>query len=595
MAADAVQGALAQLIEKTATLVSSPATAKLNREVEALAAAIQRSASARAAQAEKLSAREALITKAQKLNPEKIGQHDIDALQDAWRNLPALETAAVGQAERFSQALAKAKEAMHGAQEAHKERAAKAREFFAEVKPKLEEALAQGHAQDAIKLHDKLLARREDLRFAAGGLARELNALLDEAGKLKGWQRFTNVNKREELIERAEKIAVNPLPPQLQENEINSLQEQWRALDKELGGATDKQWDKFRVATSKAYEPVRAHKKSMAKVREHNAAAKAQQITEMKELLAQVDWETVDWKAVEQLRREAWTRWRAAGPVNRKAAEKLSEQNAAVMKELDNRLAEARGREQRRRAALTEQATGLQGKPFPGVLADIRALQERWNSERLGVVLPRKIEEETWQTFRGALNAVFAKRDEKRKELESELQANLQTKLALVAEANALSAETDPRMLESKLRDIASRWDASGRVPHAKMDVVNDAWRSAQAAARAALTALRSGAEKNAIEAARMASLPSRATASAQQQQAKLQALLDLEIAAQADSPDQFRDERLKRQVALLAKSFQGDRSDLGSIAKRVIAWHNMPGGDEAMDARLQAVLHKLR
>ncbi|MFM2398779.1 MAG: hypothetical protein RL341_936 [Pseudomonadota bacterium] len=594
MQADEVQRAVADALGKASLLKATPATTRISRDIDALAASIQHDVAQQRAQSEKLSAREHLVIKAQKLNPEKIGLQDIEALQDAWRKLPPLEGPAIALAERFSHALAKAKDAMAAAQEAQKEKAKAAREFFADIKPALEAALAEGHAQEAIKLHDKIAARRDDIRFAPASMARELGALLEQAGKLKGWQRFTNVNKRDELIERAEKIAATPLPPQLQETEINALQEQWRALDKELGGATDKQWDKFRAATGKAYEPVRAYKKTMAKVREHNASAKASQIAEMKELLTQVDWETVDWKAVEQLRREAWARWRAAGPVNRKVADKLSEQNAAVMKELDDRLGEARGREQARRAALTQQAGALAGKPFPGVLSDIRALQERWNSERLGVVLPRKLEEETWQAFRNALNAVFARRDEKRKELESELQANLQTKQALIAEARVLAQETEPRMLESKLRDVAARWDSAGRVPHAKADAINDQWRAAQAAAKTALTNLRSGAEKNAIETARQAGLAARADATPQQQQAKLQALLDLEIAAQTDSPDEFRDDRLKRQVALLAKSFQGERSDLGSLAKRVIAWHNLPGGDDAMDARLAVILRKL-
>jgi hypothetical protein len=593
LTADDVRGQVTDVLAGVQRLLPVPATAKISREIDALATSIQDELAQRESLSEKLSAREALIAKAQKLNPEKIGLQDIETLQEAWSRLPQLDGPVLALAERFSHALAKAKDAMTAAQEAQKEKAKSAREFFAQIKPMLESALAQGHAQDAIKLHDRVTARREDMRFVPAGIARELGELLEQAGKLKGWQRFTNVNKRDELIERAEKIAATPLPPQLQETEINSLQEHWRALDKELGGATDKQWDKFRSATGKAYEPVRAYKKTMAKVREHNASAKASQIAEMKELLAQVDWTTVDWKAVEQLRREAWARWRAAGPVNRKLADKLSEQNAAVMKELDDRLAHARGLEQRRRTVLTEQAAALAGKPFPGVLAEIRTLQERWNSERMGVVLPRKLEEETWQNFRSALNAVFAKRDEKRKELESELQANLHAKQALIGEMRALVQEADTRMLESKLRDVSARWDATGRVPHAKADAINDAWRSAQVDARSALTRLRSSVEKNAIEAARTASLAARGNATPEQQQAKLQALLDLEIAAQTDSPDEFRDDRLKRQVALLAKSFQGERSDLGSLAKRVIAWHGMPGGDDAMDARLSAVIAK--
>lgn len=592
-APEAVQDALANALGKASMLEAGPVTAKISREIDALAISIQRESAARAEQAEKLSARERLILKAQQLNPEKIGTHDLDALQEAWRRLPALETSAVGQGERFSHALAKAKEAMLAAQAAQKERAEKAREFFAQIKPQLEQALEQGHAQEAIKLHDKLIARREDLRFATGSTARELHALLEEAGKLKGWQRFTNVNKRDELIERVEKIVQHPLPPQLQDAEITSLQNEWRALDKELGGATDKQWDKFRAATGKAYEPVREHKKTMAKVREHNAQTKAGQIAEMKELLAQVDWNTVDWKAVEQLRREAWTRWRAAGPVNRKVADQLAEQNAAVMKELDERLGHARELELKRREQLTTQVGTLVGKPFPGVLSEIRTLQERWSSERLGVLLPRKTEEQTWQTFRSAIDAVFAQRDEKRKELFSELEANLTAKQELLTRLQALPQETDARMLDSKLRDLQAQWDGIGSVPKAKANTVNDAWREGLSQAKASVTRLRNAAQRDAIEQARQANLPTRASATAQQQQAKMNALLDLEIAAQSDSPDQFRDERLKRQVALLAKSFSGQRSEVGSLAQRVIDWHALPGGDETMDARLHTLMQR--
>jgi hypothetical protein len=218
-------------------------------------------------------------------------------------------------------------------------------------------------------------------------------------------------------------------------------------------------------------------------------------------------------------------------------------------------------------------------------------LQERWTAQRLGVVLPRKMEEQSWQAFRTAIDGVFAQRDEKRKELFSELEANLTAKQELLTQLQALPQETEARMLESKLRDLQARWDDIGRVPNAKAAALNEAWRSGINQAKASANQLRSSAQYSAIEQARLANLPTRATATAAEQQAKMHALLDLEIAAQSDSPDQFRDERLKRQVALLAKSFSGQRTEVGSLAQRIIDWHALPGGDEAMDARLQALM----
>ncbi|KPF68228.1 hypothetical protein IP84_10865 [beta proteobacterium AAP99] len=587
---------LAALVARVGELEAAPGTARIGREIEAAAQALQRSTQERIDHADRIGAREALIAQAKALDAEKIGQRDLDDLQEQWRRLPALDHAAVELAERFSNALAKAKSAMATAHEQQKEKAKAAREFFDEVAGKLATALETGHAVDAIKVHDQIRARMADLRFAPAGVSRKIHALMEDAGKLKGWQKFTNVNKRDELIERAEKIAATPLPADLQEAEIKSLQDQWKALDKELGGATDKLWNRFRGATGKAYESVREHRKLQSKLRDRNADAKQDQIRQLKELLAQVDWVTVDWKAVEQLRREAWTAWRAAGPVNRKLADALSKEHDAVMSELDAKLDGARAQERSRRARLTAEAQSLASSDVRDAIIKVRALQERWTSERVGVFLGRKEEDESWQSFRSACNAVFAQRDAKKQEFVGELEANFKTKQGLLAKLQEAAAGTDRKALAAALKTLQTEWDATGDVPRARVGELVGAWRAAQDTARKQLTVLAAQQDKLRMAEARSADLARRGEATPEQHEAKRAALLDLEIAAQVDSPPEFKDARLKRQVALLAKSFHGERDAAGAaggLTDKLLAWHALPGGDEAMDARLAVILAK--
>ncbi len=575
---------LAVLVARVGELEGAPGTVpgvtRMGREIEAAAQALQRSTQERIDHADRIGAREALVAQARALDPEKIGQRDLDDLQEQWRRLPALDHAAVELAERFSNALARAKTAMATAHEQQKEKAKAAREFFDDAAGKLATALETGHAVDAIKLHDQIRARMADLRFAPAGVSRKIHALMEDAGKLKGWQKFTNVNKRDELIERAEKIAATPLPADLQEAEIKSLQDQWKALDKELGGATDKLWNRFRAATGKAYESVREHRKLQSKLRDRNADAKQDQIRQLKELLAQVDWVTVDWKAVEQLRREAWTAWRAAGPVNRKLADALAKEHDTVMAELDAKLDGARAQERARRAKLTAEAQALARGDTRDAIPKVRTLQERWTSERVGVFLGRKEEDESWQTFRGACNAVFAQRDAKKQEFVGELEANFKTKQGLLGKLQEAAAGTDRKALAAALKSLQAEWDAAGDVPRARVGELVNAWHAAQDAARKQLGQLAAQQDKLRVADARSADLARRGEATPEQHEAKRAALLDLEIAAQVDSPPEFKDARLKRQVALLAKSFHGERD-------------RPPGGDSGQGwAGLSGTIH---
>jgi hypothetical protein len=403
-----------------------------------------------------------------------------------------------------------------------------------------------------------------------------------------------------------------PLGPRQIEARIAELQARWQAIDKAVGGAPPALWDRFKAATGTAFKPVREHRKELAKAREHSGKEKAAILAELTPRIEAIDFIQAerpgfDWKSVEALRRHAIDRWREVGVANRSVERELHDQFDALLARMDEPLKAAREREKARRVALIEAAKALvlPGVPEvnPRALDDAKRLQQRWTNERLGVGLHRKDEDELWQAFRSACNAVFEARDAGKKEFFAELEANYAKREALIEQMRQLphaqgDAPIDAKSLDAQIKALISQWSAAGEVPRAKADKQFDRWKRVVDAARDAARAQRGAAERDKLGDALAAHAAQVGTVSdAKLNQAKADALTDLEIAAGVDSPPEFKQARMARQVAALAARMKGGGENL-PLAERVRRWAAMPGGTAADEpstqARLKAVLARL-
>ncbi|BCL16367.1 DUF349 domain-containing protein [Micromonospora sagamiensis] len=77
----------------------------------------------------------------------------------------------------------------------------------------------------------------------------------------------------------------------------------------------------------------------------------------------------------------------------------------------------------------------------------------------------KEAEQKLWERFRAAQDAFFTRRSEVFSARDNEQRANLERKQALLAEAEALNVDGDPRGAQAKLRDIQAQWHEAGRVP----------------------------------------------------------------------------------------------------------------------------------
>ncbi|WP_213450954.1 DUF349 domain-containing protein [Rhizomonospora bruguierae] len=77
----------------------------------------------------------------------------------------------------------------------------------------------------------------------------------------------------------------------------------------------------------------------------------------------------------------------------------------------------------------------------------------------------KEAEQRLWERFRAAQDAFFTRRSEVFSARDAEQRGNLERKQALLAQAEALDVDADPRAAQQQLREIQGQWHDAGRVP----------------------------------------------------------------------------------------------------------------------------------
>jgi hypothetical protein len=77
----------------------------------------------------------------------------------------------------------------------------------------------------------------------------------------------------------------------------------------------------------------------------------------------------------------------------------------------------------------------------------------------------KEAEQRLWERFRAAQDSFFSRRSEVFSARDAEQRANLERRQALLADAEALDIDADPRAAQAKLREIQGQWHEAGRVP----------------------------------------------------------------------------------------------------------------------------------
>ncbi len=336
---------------------------------------------------------------------------------------------------------------------------ASARDILAHVDTLLddaEQALAAGESARAHKHAAEVFALiRDNGVTLPGPQARRLHALTDRTRSLADWAAFATHPHREELVTAMRSLVEAPLEPEAQAARIKELRKQWNALGRPTNAPDWELSRAFDDAAETAFAPCREHFAALADQRRTNLRIRTELCDMMESYIQTLDSATLNIKDSLQILRQARTEWSDASPVDRKAARSTVTRFEDLQSRLHNLIQHARTLNLQRKESLVTEAAALQDSDaaFPDKVERVKSLQQAWRDIGPG---PRRADQQVWERFRAACDAVFAVRDEQRsRDAEERAQQATRARTAVAALADAVDARTGDTATPAELRSLS--------------------------------------------------------------------------------------------------------------------------------------------
>ena len=179
--------------------------------------------------------------------------------------------------------------------------------------------------------------------------------------------------------------------------------------------------------------------------------------------------ESTQWKSAGDRLRTILDEWKTIKGIDKKADGELWKRYSAArdaftrrrgthFASLDSQRKQATGRKEE----LVTEAESLSASSDWNATANrLKELMAEWKAAPRA---PKEVEQRLWERFRAAQDGFFAHRSEVFSARDAEQKEVLDRRQALIADAEALDVDGDPRAAQAKLRDIQAQWHDAGRV-----------------------------------------------------------------------------------------------------------------------------------
>jgi len=251
---------------------------------------------------------------------------------------------------------------------------------------------------------------------------------------------------------------------------FNALQDRWRAVGPVPRGSKNTLWNNYHFLVEKFFDKVNINKELKDLDLKKNLEAKTELCEKAEELLL----ETSITKSFQQLQKlhEAW---KETGPVPKDKKDEIWERFRSATEKLNKRrqdhyetLREEQNKNYAAKLVLCEKADEL-----ISVIPDTpRKWQEKTNRinelfkiwKTIGFA-PKKVNNEVWNRFRGALDTFFSNKKEFFRKYKDQQKENYNEKLNLCLQAEALKESEDWRGTTDALITLQNEWKKIGPVP----------------------------------------------------------------------------------------------------------------------------------
>lgn len=283
-------------------------------------------------------------------------------------------------------------------------------EAFDQDMDRLEAHLDRGELQDATRLLDSLMQRRQRLPNGAhAGPASRLQQLNQRTRELRDWRSFAAAPKREQLIEAMEALPDAALDDLARDQQHRRLVRDWKALGD--AAASRERSTRFRTASDQVREQLAGFYRLRDQQREENLAERQRLCEQLETLLNNAAAPDPDGlRTIRDRAREEWRRW---SPVPRSQEGELRQRFSRALRALQTLIDQQARAIAEAKQALVEQVREIETEDIDDErrAEKTKALQARWRE--LGRA-PRGEEQALWRVFRQHCDAIFERRNAQR-------------------------------------------------------------------------------------------------------------------------------------------------------------------------------------
>lgn len=307
----------------------------------------------------------------------------------------------------------------HKAENKHSEEQTTRAETLKKTLTELEQALEARQLKESKQLFKAVQQQLKQLerRYAQPHQAR-IQLLGGQLRELNDWQGFATRPKQIALCEQMEHLAEQPIEPEAKAERIKEIQSEWRSL----GGSSDRGlWSRFKQASDLAYEPCKAYFSAKSGLKQANLETRKTIVGQLRAFIENADWETIDWKAAEQIHQKAREEWKAAWPIEFRDNRPIQKEFDALLKQLEEPLNQERRKNESIKQTIVERAEALiEHEPLNEAISQAKDLQNEW--QQAGITRHRE-DRRLWQAFRKACDQIFARRDAVKSEQQEQTRA----------------------------------------------------------------------------------------------------------------------------------------------------------------------------
>ena len=197
------------------------------------------------------------------------------------------------------------------------------------------------------------------------------------------------------------------LPESEKAQQIKMIQQQWKELDQKGTASVKSLWERFHRASKKAYAPCEIYFREQSRLRTWNLEQRKEICNLLEQYFNEIDWNQVDWAALDQLLKKAKEEWREFSPVDRAPGKQLQERFNTLLTKADDALAQYREDCALAKQAIIDEAYRLASVPveeFAQATQRFKELQNEWKT--VGAT-EHKRERQLWKTFREQGDVLF--------------------------------------------------------------------------------------------------------------------------------------------------------------------------------------------